>query len=73
MSKLRYSQITVHNGEVIATNHTDWLESVDFEEMVMTIQQNVRRSYWDVVDTKDGVVHVSIEGLVTVWTVQTGE
>lgn len=65
----RYSKISVFNGEVLSDEKTDAL-NLTFADMVKTIQANVRQSYWEVVDTATGVVHVSKEGIVTVWTVQ---
>jgi hypothetical protein len=65
----RYSKISVFNGEVLSDERTDAL-NLTFAGMVKTVQANVRQSYWEVVDTATGVVHVSKEGIVTVWTVQ---
>lgn len=66
----RYSSVQVNNGEVIATEFSEWLE-VSFLEMVAIIQRNVASSYWGKVDTDNGAVHVARSGLVTVWSVQT--
>jgi hypothetical protein len=68
--RLRYSQIQINNGEVLQQSHTDWLETVTWDQMVDTIQKNVRRSYWEVQDMANGVVHIDKSGVVTVWTVQ---
>ncbi len=66
---VRYSEVQIHMGEVIVSRKSDPLE-VGFSEALTAIRENVRKSYWDVQDTPDGVVHITRQGLVTVWTVQ---
>lgn len=69
MSQVRYSEIQIMNGEIIVSRKSDPLD-VSFMTAVDNIRRNVRQSYYEVQDTLDGVVHVTRQGLITVWTVQ---
>jgi hypothetical protein len=69
MDKFQIKTVRIHNGNVIDEQVSDPIEA-PLPEIVKTVQSNARYSYWEIVDTDLGVIHVTSHGLISVSTVQ---
>lgn len=69
MDKVQIKTMNLINGNILGTHFSDALE-LPFAEVVQTVQRNARQSYWEIMDTPDGVVKCDRNGYVTMTTVQ---